>query len=71
MPESVALLATVQGRQRLVMTALNLTRDTALAPIPSELHLLEQFVRGNLTLDQIVACLEEAPEYALTAVLEH
>ena len=66
MPESAALLTTTAGRQRLVTTVLNLTRDTALAPTPSEVHLLEQFVRGNLTLDQVLACLEEQPLPALT-----
>ncbi len=52
-----ALPATEAGRRRVVDGALNLTRGTPLAPPPYERMLLDQFVRGNLTIDQVLAHL--------------
>jgi hypothetical protein len=45
-------------RQRLVTMALNLTAETKLAPGEQELHLLQEFTRGSLTIDQVLALLE-------------
>jgi len=53
------LLTTPQGRQRLLTMAVNLTRDTPLAPSPQEQRLLTLFVQGTLTLDQV---LEQLPQ---------
>ena len=57
---SASVLATAQGRQRLVMTALRLTENTALAPKDYERTLLEQFVDGKLTIDEVMLRLEES-----------
>lgn len=43
--------------------ALNLTADTELAPGEQERHLLQEFMRGTLTIDAVLALLE-APENA-------
>ncbi|GAB3244304.1 hypothetical protein GCM10027346_41860 [Hymenobacter seoulensis] len=57
------LLDTEHGRQRLVTVALRLAEGTRLMPQPYERMLLDQFVRGNLTLDQVTAYLEaQEPE---------
>ncbi len=53
-----ALLATEAGRRRLVDGAVNLTLHTRLAPPPYERMLLDQFVRGTLTIDQVLALLD-------------
>ena len=50
-------LDTESGRQRLVTAALNLTQGTALAPKAYERMLLDHFVRGILTLDEVLARL--------------
>jgi hypothetical protein len=47
-----------RDRQRLVTMALNLTVDTDLAPGEQELQLLNEFTRGTLTIDQVLAYLE-------------
>lgn len=53
-----SLLETEQGRQRLVATALNLTENTAIAPTEHERMLLAQFVRGEMTIDDVIEYLE-------------
>ncbi|MGI4865453.1 MAG: hypothetical protein ACRYFZ_16135 [Janthinobacterium lividum] len=53
-----SLPTTEQERKRLVTGALNLTAGTSLAPKPYERMLLDQFVRGNLTIDQVLDFLE-------------
>lgn len=53
-----ALLDTVHSRQRLVTAALQLVEGTRLMPKQYERMLLDQFVRGNLTIDQVIARLE-------------
>jgi hypothetical protein len=53
-------LETLQGRQRLLTIALRLTHDTALAPTPTELALLQRFVDGELTIEQVEATLAAA-----------
>ena len=55
---SPSLLETEQGRQRLVTAALKLTENTALAPREYERMLLDQFVHGELTIDEVIGCLE-------------
>lgn len=47
-------------RRQLVQTALRLTEDTAMAAGPYERQLLEQFVRGQLTIEEVVALVEAA-----------
>jgi hypothetical protein len=47
-----------QRRQQLVTLALNLTADTILAPQAYERILLDQFMEGDLTIDQVLALLE-------------
>ncbi|MBF9236037.1 hypothetical protein I2I05_01390 [Hymenobacter sp. BT683] len=53
------LLATEQGRERAVKFALSLTHNTPLAPEHYEQGLLHQFVRGELTIDQVLVKLEQ------------
>lgn len=50
--------ATKQGRRQLVTMALNLTADTALSPKEYERRLLDQFIQGELTIDQILSLLK-------------
>jgi len=52
------LLTTEAGRQRALLFALALTRDTPMAPDPKEQALLDQFVRGELALDEVLTLLE-------------
>jgi hypothetical protein len=52
-------LSTEQARRRAVLFALRLTRNTALAPRPFERSLLDRFVRGEMSLDQVLDCLED------------
>ncbi|GAA4054894.1 hypothetical protein GCM10022409_47530 [Hymenobacter glaciei] len=47
------ILATEQGRRRALRAALRLAEATPLAPNAYEQELLAQFVRGDLTLDQL------------------
>ena len=42
-----------------MLLALSLSEGTALAPQPYEQLLLEQFIRGELTLEQVVTQLEQ------------
>ena len=51
-------LGTEKSRRRLVAAALNLTQGTPLAPNQYEQMLLDQFIRGTLTLDQVLTLLE-------------
>lgn len=53
-----SVLASEQGRQRLLKTALRITENTAIAPDAYERMLLDQFVVGQLTIDQVLAQLE-------------
>jgi hypothetical protein len=52
-------LATEQARRRFVDNALKFTDGTPLAAGPYERLLLDQFVRGELTIDQVLVYLEE------------
>lgn len=57
------LTSTEQGRRRLVTVALNIVKGTALEPKEYERMLLEQFVHGNLTIDQVIQRLEQNAAY--------
>jgi len=52
------LLTTPQDRRRVLAFAQTLTHGARLTPSPAEQHLLEQFVRGEFSLDQLLASLE-------------
>lgn len=52
-----AALASQQSRQRLVHAMLDFTNHTALEATPYERELLNLFVLGELTIDQVVAQL--------------
>ncbi|MVN77040.1 hypothetical protein GO988_11955 [Hymenobacter sp. HMF4947] len=54
-----SILATEQARQRMVTAALEFTQPTALAATAYERWLLDQFVRGALTIDEVLAHLED------------
>ncbi|GAB3637959.1 hypothetical protein GCM10027422_35490 [Hymenobacter arcticus] len=53
-----SLLDTEHGRQRLVTAALNIAQGTPLMPKMYERLLLDQFVRGVLTLEEVIARLD-------------
>ena len=53
-----SVLGTEQARRRAVLLALSLSENTPLAPYPYEKILLEQFVRGELTLTEVITQLE-------------
>lgn len=52
------LLTSQAGRQRLLRMALWVTQGTALAPTTRERQLLDRFVEGELTIDQVLAQLD-------------
>lgn len=54
-------------RRRLVHTALQLTQGTPLAAGPYECQLLEQFVVGQLTIEEVVVLLETPAGLPLAA----
>lgn len=56
-----ALLSTPEERGRLLAFAQALTHGTRLTPTPAERQLLDQFVGGDLTLEQLLSSLEEVP----------
>lgn len=59
----VSSLASEQRRQRLVAAVISLTKGTALAATPHEQHLLTQYQRGRLTIDEIVYSLEASIQF--------
>nr|WP_311182574.1 hypothetical protein [Hymenobacter volaticus] len=52
------LLTRTQDRRRVLAFAQTLTHGARLMPTPAEQHLLEQFVHGKLSLDQLLLALE-------------
>ncbi len=53
-----SLLATEHGRQHLVTVTRRIAQGTRLMLKAYERTLLDQFVRGNLTLDEVITRLE-------------
>ncbi|WP_426058453.1 hypothetical protein [Hymenobacter sp. B1770] len=60
MSQESPLLSTEHGRRRAVRFALALTHNTHLAPQRFEEELLDQFVRGELSIEQVLTHLEES-----------
>jgi len=56
-----SLLTTSQDRRRVLAFAQTLTHGARLTPTPAQQHLLEEFVRGKLSLDQLLVSLEDNP----------
>jgi hypothetical protein len=56
---SSSVLASELGRQRLVASVLSFTENTSLTPSTLERELLGRFVQGELTIDEVVARLED------------
>jgi len=54
-----SILATQQGRQRLVRAVLSFTEGTPLYPASYEQLLLDQFVQGWLTIDEVASRLDK------------
>ena len=52
-------LATPEARQRALTVALNIAKGTPLEPRKYERMMLDQFVRGELTLGQVLERLEQ------------
>jgi hypothetical protein len=57
--KNAQLLSTEQSRQRIVRATLDFVSGTALYPSRYEQFLLVQFVRGNLTIDQVVQRVDQ------------
>ena len=55
---SISLLSTPHGRERLVAAALNLAVNTALAPDDYERQLLNDFVQGMRSIDEVEELLD-------------
>lgn len=62
-----SLLLTEDGRRHALAAVLTLTENTRLAPSVYERELLDRFVWGELTLDQVEARLEFSPASGLFA----
>ena len=58
-PLQLSDLSRRESRERAVAWALTITRNTPLAPKHYEQELLEQFVEGQLSIDEIITHLEE------------
>jgi len=58
MSDPAALLNSEQSRRQVVKLALALTENTPLSPKDYERMLLEQFVRGEMTIEQVIDLLE-------------
>jgi hypothetical protein len=56
--QDTSILASERGRQRLLTAALRITENTSIAPNDYERRLLDQFVEGQLTIDEVVAQLD-------------
>lgn len=52
-------MKTQELRAKVVTAALALTQDTPIAPGPYELQLLEKYVLGRLTIEEVLDLLEE------------
>jgi hypothetical protein len=51
-----------QERREVVAAALSWTKTTAITPSDYEKHLLQQYIQGTLTIDQVIELLEECNE---------
>ena len=54
----VTSLVTEQSRQRLIKAVISYKQGTVYVTEPSQQHLLNQFVQGRLTIDEVVYYLE-------------
>ena len=54
----VTSLVTEQSRQRLIKAVISYKQGTIYITEPSQQHLLNQFVQGRLTIDEVVYYLE-------------
>ncbi|MBJ6145367.1 hypothetical protein [Hymenobacter sp. BT559] len=54
----VTALVTEQSRQRLIKAVISYKQGTAYTTEPAQQHLLNQFVQGRLTIDEVVYYLE-------------
>ena len=60
MVDNDSLLTTQGGRRRMVEVILKITKGTRIEPKPYEQMLLDQFVRGELTVDHVLILLNAA-----------
>jgi hypothetical protein len=51
-----------QERREVVAAALSWTKTTTITPSDYEKHLLQQYIQGALTIDQVIELLEESNE---------
>lgn len=54
-----------EERRGVVAAALSWTKTTAITPSPYEKQLLEQYIRGVLTIDRVIELLEENNENSM------
>ena len=57
-PIQVSSLASEQSHQRLKAAVISSTKGASLFTEPQEQYLLEQYMRGRLTIDEVVYSLE-------------
>ena len=58
MNSKVSILSSEQGRKRLVASILGFTENMSIAASVLERDLLDRFVLGELTIDEVVSQLE-------------
>lgn len=58
MNSKASILSSEQGRKRLVASILGFTENTSIAASVLERDLLDRFVLGELTIDEVVSQLE-------------
>lgn len=62
MSDPTSLLNSEESRRQAVKLGLALTENTPLAPNVYECMLLEQFIQGKLTIDQVVNLVESGKQ---------
>ncbi|GAB3638668.1 hypothetical protein GCM10027422_42580 [Hymenobacter arcticus] len=62
-PLQVSTLATEQSRQRLAAAVISFTQGTRFSLEPYQQQILDLFLRGRLTIDEVVYSLESAARF--------
>ncbi len=68
-PLQVSALATEQSRQRLAAAVIAFTQGTRFALEPYQQQVLDLFLLGRLTIDEVVYSLEATARFRAAAVL--
>lgn len=65
-PLQVSALTTEQSRQRLATAVISFTQGTRFSLEPYQQQVLDLFLQGRLTIDEVVYSLESAARYRAT-----